>query len=71
MKNDDKDNFTTALGNALRMFTREPIVSMRYNKDADSTERVRIEYESGNVVWVDVTCDSCLAIMLDVYRALM
>lgn len=71
MKNDDKVNFVMALGNALRMFSREPIAAMRYGQNDKGDEMVRIEYENGNVVYQDVTADSCLAIMQDVYKALL
>ena len=71
MKNDDKATFVNVIGNALKLYSREPIVALRYFTKDSGQELVQIEYENGNVVYQDVTADSCLAIMQDVYKALL
>lgn len=53
------------------MYTREQVAALRYYVDNVGRELVQIEYESGNVVYQDVTADSCLAIMHDLYKALL
>jgi hypothetical protein len=43
---------------------------MSYDKDNDGFEAVTIDFGKGHSRTVNVTGDSCIAIMHDVYRAL-
>lgn len=69
--NENKQAFVEALGTILAAFSREEIVSMDYDKDSDGFEAVTIDYGKGRSRTVNVTGDSCIAIMHDVYRALV
>lgn len=68
--NENKQAFVEALGTILAAFSREEIVRMDYDKDSDGFEAVTIDYGKGQSRTVNVTGDSCIAIMHDVYRAL-
>lgn len=69
--NENKQAFVEALGTILATFSREEIVRMDYDKDSDGFEAVTIRYGNGYSRTVNVTGDSCIAIMHDVYRALI
>ena len=71
MKSEDKATFVNVIGNALKLYSREPIGALRYFTKDSGQELVQIEYESGNIIYQDVTADSCLAIMHDLYKALL
>jgi hypothetical protein len=71
MKNEDKQAFIAALEHALQMYTREQVAALRYYVDNVGRELVQIEYESGAKEYADITGDSCLAIMHDLYKALL
>ena len=68
--NENKQAFVEALGTILATFSREEIVRMSYDKDSDGFEAVTIDFGRGRSRTVNVTGDSCIAIMHDVYRAL-
>ena len=42
-----------------------------YHKDGDGFESVTIYWSHGGERTINVTCDSCAAIMHDVYKALI
>ena len=71
MKHDHKADFVTALGKNLRENSREEIFGLTYDKDSDGFEAVTILYTNGCTRTVNVTADSCVAIMLDVAKALI
>ena len=71
MKNEMKPEFVSGLGMLLRLYSRVPVRGLTYDKDADSFEAVTIEFEDGSSRTVNVTADSVLAIMHDLYRALV
>ncbi|MBR1723419.1 MAG: hypothetical protein IJ723_00120 [Ruminococcus sp.] len=71
MKNDNKPAFVAELGRNLREHTREEIFGLDYDEDSDGFEAVTILYTNGCTRTVNVTGDSCIAIMQDVARALM
>lgn len=71
MKHDHKADFVTALGKNLRENSREEIFGLDYDEDPDGFEAVTILYTNGSTRSVNVTGDSCIAIMLDVAKALM
>ena len=68
--NENKADFVRELGELLRRYSREEIVRMSYDKDSDGFEAVTIDFGKGQSRTVNVTGDSCIAIMHDVYRAL-
>ncbi len=67
---ENKAGFTEALGTILAAFSREDIAGMTYVKDEDGFEAVIIRFTDGHERTVNVTADSCIAIMADVYKAL-
>lgn len=69
--NENKQAFVEGLGVILATFSREEIVRMSYDKDSDGFEAVTIDFGKGQSRTVNVTGDSCIAIMHDVYRALV
>lgn len=71
MKHDHKADFVAELGRNLRENSREEIFGLTYDEDPDGFEAVTILFSSGNTKTVNVTADSCVAIMLDVARALI
>lgn len=68
--NENKADFVRELGELLRRYSREDIECMTYDMDNDGFEAVTIRYGNGYEKSRNVTGDSCLAIMHDVYRAL-
>lgn len=67
---EDKATFVKALGAALA-YSRTGIIDLDYNKDLDGFEAVTILFADGGERAVNVTGDSCLAIMHDIYKALI
>lgn len=68
---ENKQAFVEALGTILAAFSREEIVRMDYDKDSDGFEAVTVRFGNGYEKTVNVSCYSCIAIMHDVYKALM
>lgn len=71
LKRDFKANFVAALGAALRDYSREEILGLTYDKDSDGFEAATILFTDGNTKTINVTADSCTAIMMDVAKALL
>jgi hypothetical protein len=71
MSEENKRGFVSALETALLLYSREKIVKMEYTVTEDGTELVKIEFAGGSTAAVNVTGDSCIAIMHDVYKALI
>lgn len=67
---EDKATFVKALGAALA-YSRTGVIDLDYNKDPDGFESVTIYWFGGGERTINVTCDSCAAIMHDVYKALI
>lgn len=67
---ENKAMFVKALGAALA-YSRESIADLDYIEDSDGFEGVTIIFSNGDERTIDVTGDSCIAIMHDVYRALV
>lgn len=66
---DNKSAFVEALGVALT-YSRTGVKGLSYRKDRDGFEGVTIRYNNGNERTINVTGDSCLSIMHDIYKAL-
>lgn len=67
---DKKPEFVARLGELLKDYSREPVEKMVYECDIMG-EAVYIYFENGYQKRVNVNCDSCIAIMADVYKALI
>lgn len=67
---DCKEKFVAMLGNALKLYSREEVDSMRYVIRGER-ELAEITYTNGYKKYVDITCDSCIAVMSDVYKAML
>lgn len=68
--NENKQAFVEGLGVILATFSREEIVRMSYDKDSDGFEAVTIDFGKGQSRTVNVTGDSVIGILSDVYKAL-
>jgi len=71
LKHDHKADFVAALGKNLRENSREGIFGLTYERHPDESETVTILFTSGNTKMVNVTADSCVAIMKDIAKALI
>lgn len=67
---ENKRDFVRKLGELLRRYSREDIAALTYHMDDDGFEAVTIRFGNGYEKTVNVTCDSVIAIMQDVYKAL-
>lgn len=67
---ENKTFFVSTLGVALS-YSRTGVKELSYRKDADGFEGVTIRYANGKERTINVTGDSCLGIMNDVYKALV
>jgi hypothetical protein len=70
MTEDLKSSFVAELGRVLRNYTRTDVMSLLYSAEG-SEEYVEILFINHYTKKICVTGDSCLAIMHDVYRALI
>ena len=68
--NENKRAFVSALETALILYSREKIAKMEYAVTESGTELVKIQLAGGTTIMQDVTGDSCIAIMHDIWRAL-
>ena len=71
MKHDHKADFVAALGKNLRENSREEIFGLVYDGEMEGLETVVILFTNGNTKTVNVTGDSCIAIMKDVAKAIL
>ena len=68
---ENKAQFVAELGDLLSLHSRAGVRWLKYYKDSDGFEAVDILFESGAVKTINVTADSCVAIMQDVAKALI
>ena len=68
---ENKEGFVRELGELLAKYSREDIAGMSYEKDEDGFEAVTIRYKNGYEKSRNVTGDSVIGILLDVYKALI
>jgi hypothetical protein len=71
VKHDHKADFVAALGKNLRENSREEIFGLVYDGEMEGLETVVILFTNGDTKTVNVTGDSCVAIMQDVAKALI
>lgn len=67
---ENKQLFVKALGAALA-YSRAGVADLDYVEDKDGFEGVTIIFGDGSERTVNVTADSCLAIMHDLYKELI
>lgn len=68
---ENKAQFVAELGDLLSLHSRAGVRWLKYYKDSDGFEAVDILFESGAVKTINVTADSCIAIMQDVAKAIL
>lgn len=70
---EDKAGFVQELGELLANYTsdRTGVKCMEYTEDRDGFEAVTVYFANGKERTINVTGDSCLGIMNDVYKALV
>ena len=67
-----KETFVTLLEKLLKFDDRSGLIKLRYSVETDDygyLEKVIVFFEGGGAKHVNVTGDSCYAILLDVARA--
>lgn len=67
---EDMENFVHDLGFALMRYSRNDVYRIRYICENDS-EYAEISFTDGTKKRVNITGDSCIAIMADIVKALM
>ena len=67
---ENKERFIKALSNALVMYSRTGVSRLEY-MTKNACEFIGIKFVNGFTKAVDITADSCIAIMNDVWRALV
>ena len=67
---ENKKKFIENLGEILMMYSRENVTELKYIKE-DSREYAEITYKNGSSKYVNITGDSCIAIMRDIHFALL
>lgn len=68
---ENKEAFVQELGELLAKYSRENIAGMNYEKDSDGFEAVTIRYTNGYEKTANVTGDSVIGILSDIYKALI
>lgn len=68
---ENKQAFVDVLSVALTTYSRSGIKKLEYHQDSDGFEGVTITYIDDFERTINVTGDSCLAIMHDLYKALI
>lgn len=71
MMDENKSGFVRELGELLAKYSREDIAALTYHMDDDGFEAVTIRFGNGYEKTVNVTYDSVIAIMQDVFKALV
>lgn len=66
---ENKEKFIDKLSDILIMYSREAIRELKYIKK-DLREYTEITYINGDKTYIDITGDSCIAIMSDIYKAM-
>ncbi len=67
---ENKKKFIEGLGKILMMYSREEVKELKYIKE-NSIEFAEITYTNGSSKYVNITGDSCIAIMRDIHSALL
>lgn len=67
---ENKEKFVEELGRLLMMYSRETVSKLRYVRQGQC-EFVEIIHKHGGIRRIHITGDSCIAIMKDIYSALL
>jgi hypothetical protein len=73
---ENKEEFISTLETALIMYSRENIARLEYCRIGENIkgdpaiEEIIIHFGNGYIKVIDITADSCIAIMKDLARAL-
>ena len=70
MKNENKRLFISTLESALIMYSRENLTRLEYWV-CNGDEYITVKYTTGFERTINITGDSCLAIMQDVYSVMI
>ena len=70
MMNENKRAFLSSIESALILYSRIPITEIRYVVTENGYEFAEIHFVDAHVTRVNITGDSCIAILHDLYRAL-
>jgi uncharacterized membrane protein YobD (UPF0266 family) len=70
MMNENKRAFLSSIETALMLYSRIPITAIRYVVTENGFEFAEIHFVDAHVTRVNITGDSCIAILHDLYRAL-
>lgn len=72
MKNENKKEFIRDLETALILYSRENIKGLEYWVScSNGAEYITVKYTTGYEKTINITGDSCLAIMKDLYNAMV
>ena len=67
---ENKKKFVEELGKILMMYSREKVEELKYINE-NSKEFVEITYTNRSVRYVNITGDSCVSILRDIYYAIL
>ncbi len=70
MKNENKKMFISTVENALMLYSRENIAQLEYWV-CNGDEYITVKYTTGFEKTINITGDSCVAVMYDLYRAMI
>lgn len=68
---ENKERFCEGLGTLLMMYSRTDVRNIEYRRDETKAEYADITFMNGYKKTVNITYDSCIAIMKDLYNALL
>jgi len=70
MMNENKRAFLSSIETALMLYSRIPITAIKYVVTENGYEFAEIHFVDAHVTRVNITGDSCIAILNDLWRAL-
>lgn len=70
MMNENKRQFLSSIESALILYSRIPITKIKYVVTENGYEFAEIHFVNAHVTRVNITGDSCIAILHDLWRAL-
>ena len=70
MMNENKRQFLSSIELALILYSRIPITAIKYVVTENGFEYAEIHFVDAHVTRVNITGDSCIAILNDLWRAL-
>lgn len=67
---ENKKRFVEELGRILAMYSVEKVLEFKYIED-DTKEYIEITYTNRSVKYVNITGDSCVSVLRDIYYAVL